>query len=234
MGLKGDDFILLPNKNEIIIEEIWKPITNEIVPNVAPIYLVSNYGRVYNNETGNYLPKNIYYDKDKYITIRLKNIFGNPIFVQMHRLVILSFKGFPQDPNMEPNHIDRVKYHNWIWNLEWKTHKENMQYSFKMGSFGIGETRHNSKLTNDQVRLICSLLEMGYTPSKISKMYKIDNCNVNKIASNIKMKLSWKHISDQYNFNKFEQDLVRYPYIENTKSSTTIESYKITPVEIHK
>lgn len=31
------------------MEEIWKPITDDIIKNISPVYMVSNYGRIYTN-----------------------------------------------------------------------------------------------------------------------------------------------------------------------------------------
>lgn len=194
--------MLIPSETEAQQKEVWVKITNDVIPNIAPIFYISNYGRLYNSETGNYLPKNINYDKDKYITVRLKDIYGNKIFAQPHRLVLLCFQ--PVLPinveELEPNHLDNVKFHNWLWNLQWTTHQENIAYAKQMGLFKTGEQHVNSKFTEKEIREFCNLLHQGYTPKQISKMVNRTDCNVEKLCFNILNGHCWKHISCEYSF----------------------------------
>lgn len=37
--------------------EVWKPITQEMVPGVKPIYWISNIGNIYNSESRKYFNK---------------------------------------------------------------------------------------------------------------------------------------------------------------------------------
>lgn len=82
--------MIIPVGDEILYPETFLPITNKAVPNVGPGYSISTWGRVYNANTGNYLPKNLEYSKDHYISLRLNDVFGNPIMVQPHRVLMMT------------------------------------------------------------------------------------------------------------------------------------------------
>ena len=213
--------MIYPNKIEAKMPEMWLPV-NLHLPNVCPYYLISSYGRVYNDYTRNFLPKNIYYNKDKYINIRLSTIDGNHIQEMIQRIVMYTFSYIPGCEKLDVNHKDGIKYHNWLWNLEWTTHKENMDHAWNNNLFVFGEERKNTKLTNEQARDICLMLSHGISPKEISKIYMIPGVNVEKIAFNIVTRHSWKHISKEYNIPRS---------FRKGKSSTTIESYKMNPIE---
>lgn len=192
--------MLIPNNHEMVIPEVWTDLTCTEIPLLAPIYEISNWGRIYNKETGSYLPKNIYYEKDKYITVRLKLITGEHVYAQPHRLVMLRLFYIPGCENLDVNHKDGIKYHNWIWNLEWCTRKENIQHALDNNLFIIGENRKLSKITNKQAEKICELISIGKTSTEIEQIMNLENCNIKRIARNIRQGHSWKHISCNYNF----------------------------------
>jgi hypothetical protein len=103
--------------------------------------------------------------------------------------------------NLDVNHKDGIKYHNWLWNLEWTTHKENMNHAFSNNLISYGEDRNNSVLNNYQIREICKLIEAGYSTKDICEKLKYDNCNLRRIICNIKSGLSWSFISSEYDFS---------------------------------
>lgn len=197
--MKGGVYMILPN-NPIYVE-VWRSIPYEIFPNVKQHYLISTFGRIYNCETNTCLPQNIYYDKDKYITISLSTIDGSKQYEQIHRLVLLTFSPISDYKNYDVNHKDGIKYHNWIWNLEWSTKSQNIQHAIKNNLFNLGETRDNSIITNEQAHDICRLIEKGLSSKEIEEIYPIENCDVSAIARNIKGGYSWKHISSLYDFS---------------------------------
>lgn len=219
--------MIIPVGDEIKQPEIWKPITEEMVPNIAPIFEISNWGRVHNIETGNYLPLNLDINPDKYISIRLKSKDQKPLFAQCHRLVLMAFDKMPEYIDMEPDHIDCIKHHNWIWNLKWVSHNENMKLArYQTDSFKLGEVRKNSKLSNEDARIICEMIDKGLTAKQIAKKFIKRDCNIEKIANNIRLGLSWSFIAKDYDFyNKSDS---------SNKGSTTIKRKIITPIEICK
>jgi hypothetical protein len=59
------------------------------------------------------------------------NVKGKKTHIYVHRLLALVF--IP-NPGNKPhiNHINAIKYDNRLENLEWVTHKENMEHAFKL------------------------------------------------------------------------------------------------------
>ncbi len=194
--------MILPTPNEALYEENWRLITPNIVPDILPHYYISTYGRIYNSYTKNYLPKNIEYCKDKYISTSLSQYGNTSICIQIHRVELMVFGYVEGCENLEVNHKDGVKYHNWLWNLEWATHKENINHAIQSGLLGLGESRGNSQLTNEQAMRVCELISLGKSPTEIQDIMDIHNVNMRKIVENIKLGLSWSHISKNYDFSK--------------------------------
>jgi hypothetical protein len=93
--------------------------------------------------------------------------------------------------NMEVNHIDGNKLNNHISNLEWVTHRENINHSFRIGlNKNIGSNHTRSKLTENQVLNIREMLSTGIAEKDIANKYNITQALVNLI----KQKKRWKHI----------------------------------------
>jgi hypothetical protein len=117
------------------MQEIWKDIQG-----YEGLYQVSNLGRV-KRVSGKILkPENL--NKKSYLRVRLyKNKIGKHHLI--HRIVAEAFV-----PNLrnaeEVNHKNGDKQDNKVTNLEWITHKENMQHAFKNGLAG-GEHFRNNK-----------------------------------------------------------------------------------------
>ena len=125
------------------MKEIWKDI-----PNYEGKYQISNYGRV----------KSLNYNKTKqrkllkpdirrdYLCVTLfKNNIRNRI--QIHRLVAIVF--IPNKLNLPcVNHIDGNKQNNHINNLEWCTHKENINHAIRtnLRNFNMGKNPNAKKI----------------------------------------------------------------------------------------
>lgn len=159
------------------------------------------------------IPKNIMYDKNKYITVSLSTINNSHQYFQIHRLMLIVFNPIENYELYDVNHKDGIKYHNWLWNLEWVTKSENIQHALNNNLFNLGETRRNSKLTNDQIRLICSKISKGESPKQISNEMDIKDCNIDKIVMNIINGHSWKHISKDYDFSNMYR--ITFMFTEN-------------------
>jgi len=95
--------------------EIWKEVEG------FEDYEVSTHGRV---RRGNLLMK--FFDNGLgYMVIRLNSKTFKKKKFYVHRLVMTTFQ--PTFEKLEVNHIDHDKKNNNISNLEWVSHKENLQ-----------------------------------------------------------------------------------------------------------
>lgn len=116
--------------------EIWKDYDCK--------YSVSNYGNVYNKENKKYCKLT---NSNGY-----KSAFINNKNIRVHRLVGLLFV---ENKENKPfiNHIDGNRTNNYYKNLEWCTHKENMQHAFRTGLCKIVNRSHAGK-TNSRARKV--------------------------------------------------------------------------------
>ena len=122
--------------------EIWKDI--DWIKGFEDRYQVSNYGRVkslerdvcYSNGVVRHLPEKIMANRigtDGYINVQLSaNNLHKTICVH-----ILVATAFIQNPNnyKEVNHIDYNRKNNFVENLEWTTHFDNVQHSVTAGHY---------------------------------------------------------------------------------------------------
>lgn len=108
----------------------------------------------------------------------------------VHRAVAYAF--IPNDDpvnKVEVNHIDGIKHHNWVENLEWCTKKENQQHEVRVLKQRNGEKNCKDKLKESQVIEIYNLCKEGNMKYKdIAKMYNIKACQVSLIVSGDKWK----------------------------------------------
>lgn len=96
--------------------EIWK-----IVPSFEN-YEVSSLGNVRDK---NKTPMKYFDNGLGYLVVRLRSAGSKRKRFYVHRLVMMVFN--PINEKLEVNHIDHNKSNNALSNLEWVTHKENLQ-----------------------------------------------------------------------------------------------------------
>lgn len=126
---------------EQMTEEIWKDIKG-----YEGLYQVSNLGRVKSlakcDRLGRYHEeciKSQVNNGNGYLIVNLKHE-GVQRIITVHRLVAEAF--IPNVKNKRCiNHIDGNKRNNSVENLEWVTHKENMQHAVKFGLINPMEGR---------------------------------------------------------------------------------------------
>jgi hypothetical protein len=189
-------------EDPLMVEE-WRMIPHELFPMAKRIYSISNYGLVYNLESKRIIPTNICRRNNSYISFHIRNIDNTITSIDLHRLIALVYNYIPGCESLCINHKDGVKFHNWIWNLEWVTIKENTDHAFKHNLIALGQDRKNTVLSNEHVHILCKLIKDGYSTKEIVDMLKnyFPKCDLRRIICNIKNGHSWSHISDQYDFS---------------------------------
>jgi hypothetical protein len=119
---------------EELISETWLQSVE------YPDYLMSSLGRVKKDENILTLTS----DAVGYLHVNVKNDSGR-ITKLVHRLILQTFEP-TEDSTLEVNHKDFNKANNRIYNLEWLTHKKNMDHAAENGKmdfrFRTGSDHH--------------------------------------------------------------------------------------------
>ena len=103
-------------------DEEFRLLTKYSIPTIREYYLVSNYGRIFNRFTCQFLVPQI--GTDGYYAINLSTDNGGKMF-RVNRLVMLTFYPIPNADEMVVNHLDCNPVNNHISNLEWTTRTGN-------------------------------------------------------------------------------------------------------------
>ena len=103
----------------------------------------------------------------------------------VHRLLGCAYIDNP-DNKPELNHIDGDRTNNVVENLEWVTHQENMQHSYRSnGRTNLGEKNPNVKLTKEKVTTIRLLLDTeNISRKELAEMYEVNYQTICRIARN--------------------------------------------------
>lgn len=167
--------------------EVWKDIKE-----YEGIYQVSNFGNV--KSLGNSFSRKERFLKlspqsKGYLTVVLqKNATRKMVLV--HRLVAEHFVDNNQS-KPQVNHINGDKTCNIVENLEWVSHRENLDHAIKNNLTLKGEENRNSKLKDIDVVKIHSLLQKGTTTKELSESYNVSYSTIDSIKTN----RYWKHLN---------------------------------------
>ena len=153
--------------------EIWRP-----VPDWEGLYEVSNHGRVRSldriDARGRRWPGRIMQgsrDRTGWYT-KVSLSFGQRIErPYVHRTVAEVFLG-PCPPGMVVNHIDGDKTNNHIDNLEYLTHRANLEHASNTGLFPVGRQHHNTRLSVFQVQM-AMLVKGAVTSCTVAKWFGV-------------------------------------------------------------
>lgn len=128
-----------------------------------PMYSVSTEGRIRKNSTQKILtPSKM---PNGYLQINLVTCDGRRKKELVHRLVALTF--LPNENRLpEVNHIDGIRDHNTLTNLEWVTRQENVHKSSIPTSIRVYKKNGDFVGTFNMIREAC--LELGLTESNLS------------------------------------------------------------------
>lgn len=130
---------------------------------------------------------------DGYVTTTLAKD-GRGLVRTIHRLLMLTFCPIENSHEMEVNHIDLNKHNNDLSNLEWLTHKANIQHAHKMDAWAAngpkGETTITAKLTNENIHQIRALRQAGKTFKAIGAQYGVSSTTIRDVI----IGRSWGHV----------------------------------------
>lgn len=183
-------------KERASMKEEWRQL---IINGMKLNYDVSNTGKIRKNDTKEILTlskvegmKNYY----EFYTIKFPD--GTKRNVGIHRLVAIMFIPVPSKYlekdftylDLVVDHIDNVKYHNIVPNLQWLTQKENVLKS------ALAEPANDLLAGEKDVRNICKDLEDGMTIYDVSKKHGVSELFVYRI----RYKMRYREISKDYSF----------------------------------
>lgn len=166
--------------------------TVKAIKGYEDIYSISIKGIIKNIKTGKELQKRI---KNGYYSVVLYKKSKRKDFL-VHRLIAESFIPNP-DNKSEVNHINGKKLDNRLSNLEWVTHAENQEKAKKSGLYLKGSQVYNSIFSDEQVQFIREVFSIGYSKSKLSRVFNVQDTVISDIINNE----SYKSIS-KYNEGK--------------------------------
>lgn len=122
-------------------------------------YQINLDGAVYSNCTHKNLSP--YTDGMGYSIYGVAPDVGKRTIVGMHRLLALAFLEYPAEVDtLDVNHLDGVKNHNWLSNLEWAKRKRNCDHAYSTG------------LRSDNVVTLVRNIYSG----EVKEFYSIEEC----------------------------------------------------------
>lgn len=120
-------------------------------------------------------------DADGYVRVVLWHPEKRPTGFAVHRLVCQAFIHNP-DNKKHVNHKNMVRHDNTLENLEWCTASENNIHAFLNGrTTVVGEARHNSKLSSEDVFNILNLGKNGFSVKRLAKMFNVSTGPISAI-----------------------------------------------------
>lgn len=168
-------------------------------------YRIYNNGFIYSEFVNRYITATE--DSCGYLQNTLVDDNGNRKTIKNHRLVALAFLPNPENlPDI--NHKDFNRKNNNVSNLEWCTEKYNTEYTAK---FNMNNNSNSyiklSPLSEEQVLLIPTLLNYGFSVKLISKLYNVGHITIRNIITG----KTWKWLKLNFNRESFIRDTIEIP-----------------------
>ena len=173
-----------------------KQITN------YPNYLITTDGRIFNLKKMKFLKKLL--NNSGYYHTCLYNKNGGKFFL-VHRIMAESY--LPKD-NIRNyvNHIDGDKTNNLLSNLEWCTHKENIQHAWENGLSKTSETQRQNGRNTIHIALKAS------NEAKRKKVIDLSNGKIYKCTNEAALELGYKKptLANWLNGNRENKTTLKY------------------------
>ena len=199
-------------------------------------FLIGSYGGIINLSDN--VRDKIYIVQDKKTKRKFVNMVynGNCYRTSLARCIALAFIPVPNDGNpddYEADHINGINYEDRLDNIQWLTSDENRRKEINNDGFLFrGESNGMAKTTESQVRLILDDIVNGLSPKEISNKYNISK----DIIIDIKLGRCWRHISKDYDIEKFVNrrvDVQRYDVdFKNKLKNAILKNPNMTAKEI--
>ena len=135
---------------------MWKQIDSK--------YSISDDGQVMNTKTNYILKPELHSKGYLRVTINKKHVF-------IHRLLAIAFIPNPYN-KPQVNHIDNIKIHNNVSNLEWVTNSENQAHAYQITNNG------KKLLTRNQFDLILKYSAEGKRPKEIVQITGLNRSTI--------------------------------------------------------
>ena len=145
-------------------------------------YYASQDGHIYSIRTGEMKELSQRIHKG-YLHVFVKKGIGRDTKVKMpvHQLMLLTYKGEKETPDLMCRHLDGDAMNNSINNLKWGTAKENVMDSIKHGTavcLRLGEQHPRTQMKESQVLLIKKLIQLGLSNKEIGTHIGISTSTV--------------------------------------------------------
>lgn len=200
------------DENRDYEKEKWRQID---VEEVKGDYSISDMGRVRNNKTEKILKPWI--TNKGYLAIYLpakKYTDKKVCRFTIHWLVLAMFTSEPEksfDRRWIVNHIDGIKHHSYLSNLEWVTYKGNYEHAIEndlCNNYGDGVK--TAKHTAGEIRQIAEMLVNNSSYKEIrEKMGYPNDDKTQKFLTAIATRSKWRHITKDYNFKTHDKSNIR-------------------------
>ena len=169
-------------------KEVWRSIPG------WKRYEVSSFGRTrkLNTSRDPYYQKPMVEKTHPYFTVDLSEGKRKKRYT-IHKLVAIAFIDRPkQKKNISVDHIDNNPHNNHLRNLRWITQSENIQRAYDQGrkQRNQGSTNGQSKLSEEKVLKIRSLLKTSALRTDIAKQFDISISHLREIG----IRKRWSHI----------------------------------------
>lgn len=214
-------------------DDVFKPI---MIDGYTTKYIIDRLGNVYNSKNGKTLVPQL--STGGYYRVKLSHNKISKSY-SVHRLVAYAFIPNPLN-KPDVNHIDGVKSHNYVENLEWVTKSENSLHAYRTGlNSNVGEINPKAKLTENDVIAIWNDINMkNESFTNIGKKYGVSKATISHIYKGD----TWKELYDIYHIDddnngrqfKYSDDIIKKArnYLSENKLNMK-EISKITEINLN-
>lgn len=219
-------------------------------------YIISSYGRIFSLNTGKEMSPILHGKGYLNIPLVMEEGYGytnNKKSMKMHRLVAMAFivkttEDYIFNKDIV-NHKNLIKTDNHIWNLEWVNDDENRHHAIQNNAsyfarlpklftplnpvesqWGTGSAKGDrngkSRLTEEQVHVICRALQQGKSPKECCELIGEEwNEQNSSVINNILHGRRRQDISSQYNLTATSRPQFDYSLVETDIMSLLLQGF---------